>query len=65
MFIHLFYSYLAADEERGIRNPEAEAFADAYKDALDNGKHGNKIVLPRHLHKEITPTRFREYLTGP
>jgi hypothetical protein len=57
--------YATADEERGIRNPEAEAFADAYKDALDNGKHGNKIVLPRHLHKEITPTRFREYLTGP
>lgn len=49
------------DKLRGISNPDAESFADAYYQALDNAKHGNKIVLPILLH-ETLPKRFRKYL---
>ncbi len=49
----------------GVGNKNAEAFADAYCQAIDNGKHGCKIVLPRHLHKEVKPERFQKYLTAP
>ena len=52
------------DKERSIRNPDAEACADAYYEALDHGKHGTKINLPRHLHEKI-PERLRPLLSVP
>jgi len=56
--------FAMADDLLGIRNPDAEAFAEAFCQALDNGKHGCKIILPKHLHKEV-PKRFQKYLTVP
>ena len=58
-------------KERHIEDPDAEAFADAYKEALNNGKHGTKIMLPVHLwteidsklHRHLVPTG-RTYAIG-
>lgn len=50
-----------ADTKNGIRNKNAEAFAEAYVQALENGKHGTKIELPHELHKMVPP-RLRKYL---
>ena len=64
---HLFKMSIKAadnDPERGCRNPDAEAYANAYNDALEYGKHGTKIVLPRHLHENI-PRHLQKYLTDP
>lgn len=41
-------------EEKGINNPDAIYLADAYNNALDNQKHGNKIALPKRLHKLVS-----------
>ncbi len=49
------------DKDQSIRNPDAEAFAEAYDQALEHGKHGTKIVLPQHLHKEVRE-HLRKYL---
>jgi hypothetical protein len=53
-----------ADQERFMKNPDAEAFADAYYQALENGKHGTKIVLPKHLHDKL-PKHLQQYLSVP
>lgn len=52
------------DNDRFMRNPDAEAFANAYYQALDSGKHGTKIILPSHLHCQL-PIGLRKYLTCP
>ncbi len=44
-----------------MRNPDAEAFADAYYQALENGKHGTEIFLPIHLWDKI-PKSLHRYL---
>ena len=36
-----------------IWNPDARAFAKAFKQSLDAYKHGNAIELPRHLEPEV------------
>lgn len=45
-----------------MRDPDAIAFADAYNQALEYGKHGGKINLPRHLHAKV-PARLRKHLS--
>jgi hypothetical protein len=50
------------DKENFMRNKDAEAFADAYKKAVDNGKHGTNVILPRHLWEKV-PLKLRKYLT--
>jgi len=50
-----------ADKERFMRNPEAEAFAVAYYQALENGKHGTAVLLPIHLWDRI-PKSLHRYL---
>jgi len=50
-----------ADEERFMRNPDAECFADAYYQALDNGKHGTKVILPEHLWDKL-PKALHKHL---
>ena len=52
-----------ADKTNFLRNKDAEAFADAFYDALENGKHGTKIILPAHLWSAI-PAKFRLYLAA-
>jgi ribosomal protein L24 len=54
----------AATENKELitRDPEAMAFASAYKEALKHGKHGGKISLPDHLRTKI-PERLHHYLT--
>ena len=52
------------DLENFIRNKDAEAFADAYYQALEHGKHGTKIILPLHLHQTL-PKRFHPHLSAP
>uniref|UniRef100_A0A7S3PZY2 RNA-dependent RNA polymerase n=1 Tax=Chaetoceros debilis TaxID=122233 RepID=A0A7S3PZY2_9STRA len=47
-----------ADKVLFMRNPDAEVFADAYYQAIDNAKHGVQIVLPAHLWKEIKMTKL-------
>jgi len=65
MLMGKFYklSTKAADEDKVnfLRNKDAEAFADAYYDTLENGKHGTKIVLPAHLWSKL-PAKFQSYL---
>ena len=45
-----------------MRDPDAIAFANAYNQALEYGKHGRKIKLPKHLHAEV-PARLRRLLS--
>ena len=45
-----------------MRDPDAIAFANAYNQALEYGKHGGKINLPMHLHAEV-PARLRKHLS--
>ena len=52
-----------ADGERFMRNPDAIAFADAFYQALENGKHGTKVVLPEHLWEKI-PKALHKHLTA-
>ena len=47
-----------------MRDPDAIAFADAYNQALEFGKHGGKIHLPLHLHDKV-PARLRKLLSEP
>lgn len=53
----------AADDDKGksMMNEDAMAFANAYYDALENGKHGTKIKLPQHLWSEL-PEKFWKFL---
>ena len=60
----LSQDFAEKDKERFIRNPDAEACADAYYEALEHGKHGTKIVLPVHIHEKI-PKRLRPLLSEP
>ena len=55
----------AATENKELitRDPDAMAFASAYKEALKHGKHGGKISLPAHLCTKI-PDRLQKYLTS-
>ena len=46
-----------------LRDPDAVAFANAYNQALEYGKHGGKINLPMHLHAEV-PARLRKHLSN-
>ena len=50
------------DKVNFMRNKDAEAFADAYYQALKNGKHGTKILLPEHLWSSI-PEKLHKHLT--
>ncbi len=52
------------DKELFMDNPDALSFADAFCEALDNAKHGNKIILPLHLHKKVSQ-HHRKYLCVP
>ena len=47
-----------------MRDPDAIAFADAFNQALEFGKHGGKIALPLHLHRKVS-TRLRKHLSAP
>ncbi len=51
------------DKDLGINNPDAVIFADAYRKALDYGKHGGQIFVPKRLFEYI-PKNFHKYLTG-
>jgi hypothetical protein len=44
-----------------MRNPDAEALADAFYQALENGKHGTAVLLPFHLWDRI-PKSLHQYL---
>jgi len=46
-----------------MQHPDAIAFANAFTQALDHGKHGGEIFLPIHLHDKV-PFKLRKYLTG-
>eukprot|EP00978_Attheya_sp_CCMP212_P009034 scaffold21264_cov42-Attheya_sp.AAC.3 len=46
-----------------MHHPDAIAFANAYTQALDHGKHGGEIFLPIHLHDRL-PFELSKYLTG-
>jgi RNA dependent RNA polymerase. len=49
------------DTEKFMRNADAEAFADALKQAIDNVKHGTNVTLPRHLWEKV-PLKLHKYL---
>lgn len=53
-----------ANEELITGDPDAMAFAAAYKHALQHGKHGGAIPLDAHLHDKL-PLRLREHLASP
>ena len=44
-----------------LKHPDAVAFADAFTQALESGKHGTKIILPLHLWADI-PARYHKHL---
>lgn len=58
-----FPNCLVKDEKRGMNNPDAVIFADAFRSALDFAKHGNRIVVPERLLHEIKNKRFHKYLS--
>lgn len=49
--------YADNDKVDFMNNKDAIAFADAYNQALENGKHGTKINLPKHLWEKV-PKKF-------
>lgn len=53
-----------ADAIRFMRNPDAEALADAYYQSLKNAKHGTKVELPKHLWKNFDK-RHQKLFTLP
>ena len=44
---------LGKESKDRIWNPDARAFAKAFKQSLDAYKHGNAIELPKHLEAEV------------
>ncbi|GFH55679.1 hypothetical protein CTEN210_12155 [Chaetoceros tenuissimus] len=54
--------YADNDKVDFMNNKDAIAFADAYYQALENGKHGTKITLPKHLWEKV-PKKFHCCLT--
>jgi len=50
------------DNDHFMRNEDAEAYADAFNQALKNGKHGTKVLLPKHLWSSI-PKKLHKHLT--
>ena len=60
--LYTLYTKAADDSKDKIADPDAIAYANAYNQALEFRKHGNKIMLPRHLLSEI-PMRLRKYLS--
>jgi hypothetical protein len=53
----------SADNSRlFLKDPDACAFADAYKQALEFTKHGRPIYLPKHLHDKL-PKALRTCVT--
>jgi RNA dependent RNA polymerase len=59
--LYTLFTKTADKSKDKIADPDAIAYANAYNQALEFGKHGNKIILPRHLHSEV-PMRLRTYL---
>jgi hypothetical protein len=59
--LYTLFTKTADNWKDKIADPDAIAYADAYKQALEFGKHGNKIILPRHLLSKV-PMRLRTYL---
>jgi len=55
-------SKVADDSDLFMKDPDAIAFADAFNQALEFGKHGREIRLPHHLHSKV-PVRFQKYLS--
>jgi ribosomal protein L24 len=45
-----------------MHDPDAIAFANAYNQALEFGKHGGKVTLPAHLRDHLPPN-LRDYVT--
>lgn len=44
---------VADKSEQGLHHPDAKAYFRAYAQAIDAGKHGNKIDLPEHLRAKV------------
>jgi len=44
---------VADNTEEGLRHPDAIAFFQAYAQAIDASKHGNRIDLPPHLRARV------------
>jgi len=57
----LFEEAANGDKENFMRNPNAVAFGFAYRQALDNCKHGTSVMLPKHLWEKV-PLKLRKYL---
>ena len=52
------------NEKDFMRDSDAGYFAEAFNNALENGKHGTKIELPVHLHEKL-PVKLRKFLVAP
>jgi len=52
---------IADESKKNIYDPDVTHFADAFKQALDNLKHGGNIILPTHLHQRV-PAKLRKLL---
>ena len=55
----LYHESIKAADDKDLRR--AEAYSEAYKEALDFRKHGRSIHLPARLHESI-PRNLRKYL---
>jgi len=64
---HPLISYLFRKAERAadadpnlfLRNSDSKSYGMAFKQALEHGKHGTELELPRHLEPDID-SKFRE-----
>jgi len=52
----LFKRWEKSANELGLGHEDTRAWADAYKQSLDRGKHGGDIKLPEHLQELWRPT---------
>jgi hypothetical protein len=54
---------IADKSDQFMHDPDAVAFARAYKKSLELGKHGGKVYLPLHLHEKL-PKRLGHLLVA-
>ena len=59
--IGLLWKLSGNNKVDGMETPDSRSFGDAYKQSLEIKKHGGKVKLPSHLHRQV-PERLLGYL---
>ena len=57
----LYSAFKKSKKEKGMNSEESIAYGNAFKKALELGKHDGYILLKRALREEITPKKSHSY----